>query len=366
MKVNFLLISIIISLIASSCNIPSKMALEGSGGRNAYNVAIQVSNNEQMLLNLVRLRYFDNPYFIDVSTVTTQFTYRAAASASIPIPGFNSSNPFVLGGDVSWQNQPTLQFTPLEGQAFSQQLLTPIDLTTIQQLIYSGWDVDRVFRLVIQSFDELDNAPEASGPILERMPSYEEFFDATRLMRYFQLRNELRMGVQIHEDKDKSTTDKLQIAFPYEGEEAKRLASMLKGVYSSNGNYVLSMELGFNVKGQIGVYPRSILSCMYYLSRGVEVPKVDRQQGKAPSTFSDEKNLFAWGDLIGSLMKVKTCQCMPKNAYVVIKYRKHWFYIDDSDAQSKQTFLLLLQLYNLQAGQPKVAPPVLTLPLGLG
>lgn len=365
MNSKFLSIICFLSLFLSSCHIPSKMALEGSGGRNAYNIAIQVSNNEQMLLNLVRLRYFDNPYFIDVSTVTTQFTYRAAASASIPIPGLNSTNPLTLGGDISWQNQPTLQFIPLEGQAFSQQLLTPIDLTTIQQLIYSGWDVDRVFRLVIQSFDELDNAPEASGPILERLPNYENFFEATSLMRYFQLRNELRMGVQLKEEKEKSTS-KLQIAFPYEGEEAKRLASKLKGVYSSNGNYVLSMELGFNVKGQIGVYPRSILSCMYYLSRGVEVPKIDQKMGKAPSTLNNENHLFAWRDLIGSLMKVKTCNYLPKNAYVAVKYRNHWFYIDDADLQSKKTFLLLLQLYNLQAGKPKASPPVLTLPLGLG
>jgi len=362
MKGLFFTVIIFLSLFFSSCNIPSRMALEGSGGRNAYNTAVQISNNEQMLLNLVRLRYFDNPYFIDVSNITTQFTYRAAASASIPIPGFNSNNPLSLGGDISWQNQPTLQFTPLEGQAFSQQLLTPIDLTTIQQLIYSGWDVDRVFRLVIQSFDELDNAPEASGPILERLPEYENFFEATRLMRYFQLRNELRMGVQIREEKNK--VNNLQIAFPYEGEEAKRLASMLKGVYTSNGNYVLSMELGFNVKGQIGVYPRSILSCMYYLSHGIEIPKSDLKKSRIPYFRGDEKRLFAWSDLIGSLIKVKSCDYLPKNAYVAVKYRNHWFYIDDSDIQSKQTFLLLLQLYNLQAGKPQVTPPILTLPLG--
>ncbi|PIS01170.1 MAG: hypothetical protein COT84_03680 [Chlamydiae bacterium CG10_big_fil_rev_8_21_14_0_10_35_9] len=351
---------IVVSLILlTGCHIPGTMTMEGSGGRNAYNIAIQTSNSEQMLLNLVRLRYFDNPYFIDVSSVTTQFTYRSEASASIPIPGFSTSNPLVLGGDVSWQNQPTLQFTPLEGQAFSQQLLTPIDLQAIQQLVYSGWDVDRVFRLVIQSFDQLTNAPEASGPIVDQIPHYQTFFDATRLLRYFQLRNELRMGVKVSEDEKK-----LQIAFPYEGEEAKKLARLLKGVYTSNGNYVLSMELGFNVKGQIGVYPRSILSCMYYLSRGVEVPEEDIQCGRAAVTKPENGSVFKWTDVVGSLMTIKSCSHTPKNAYIAIKYRGNWFYIDDADAHSKQTFLLLLQLYNLQAGIPQVAPPVLTLPIG--
>lgn len=345
--------------IVASCSIPSKLTVEGSGGRNAYNIAIQMSNSEQMLLNLVRLKYFDNPYFLDISSVTTQFTYRTGATASIPIPGFNSDNPFVLGGEISWQNQPTLQFSPLEGRAFSQQLLTPIDLQTIQQLVYSGWDVDRVFRLVIQSFDQLTNAPEASGPIVSQIPNYQSFFDATRLLRHFQLRNELRMGVKVQEN-----DRKLQIAFPYEGEEAKKLANLLKGVYTSNGNYVLSMEFGFNIKGQIGVYPRSILSCMYYLSRGVDIPQEDIDRGIAPVDKFGQTNDFKWENVIGSLIKVYTSDYFPDRAYVAIKYRNHWFYIDDADAQSKQTFLLLLQLYNLQAGIPQKGPPVLTLPIG--
>lgn len=34
------------------------------GERSNYNIAIQRSNDEQLLLNLVRLRYRDTPFFL--------------------------------------------------------------------------------------------------------------------------------------------------------------------------------------------------------------------------------------------------------------------------------------------------------------
>ena len=47
-----------------------------------------------------------------------------------------------------------------------------------------------------------------------------------------------------------------------------------------------------------------------------------------------------------------------------IKYRDYWFYISDNDLESKRTFILLQQLFNLQAAEPKKSQPILSLPLG--
>ena len=43
----------------------------------------------------------------------------------------------------------------------------------------------------------------------------------------------------------------------------------------------------------------------------------------------------------------------PANAFVAVPYRGAWFYIADNDLESKSTFMLLTQLFNLQAGQIK-------------
>jgi len=356
----------------SSCHVSSKTALEGSGGRNAYNVVLQTSNSEQMLLNLVRLRYYDSPFFLDVGTITTQFTYKTSAMPTIPIPGFTKANPFSLGGEFSWQNQPTIQYTPLEGQAFAHQILTPIDLRTIQQLILSGWDVELVFRLVIQSFDEFLNAPEASGPIPEYIPRYKNFREVAQLLHHFQVRSALKVGVKTIVRKKGAEEgiipddccQVLQIAFPENDPEAEKLAGLFSEVQKINGHYAINLELGFNTRGQIGIIPRSILSCMYYLSSAIDVPQEDIDKKKVATTKSFSGEVFDWGEIIGELITVHSSSRAPKECYVSVKYKDHWFYIDECDILSKRTFLLLLQLYNLQAQENKTLSPILALPLG--
>ncbi|MGB1881610.1 MAG: hypothetical protein ACPHTD_12920, partial [Gammaproteobacteria bacterium] len=60
----------------------------------------------------------------------------------------------------------------------------------------------------------------------------------------------------------------------------------------------------------------------------------------------------------------KSQETRPASAAVAVNYRGHWFYIDDSDIDSKSTFALLGQLFALQSDADKTGAPVLTLPVG--
>lgn len=367
----WILLSPVLFLVG--CHVSSKSALDGPGGRTAYNNTLQETNSEQMLLNLVRLRYYDIPFFLDVGTVTTQLTYKSSAFSKIQIPGFTDENPAEIGADLLWQSQPTIQYTPLQGQSYASQLLQPISLRTLQQLCYSGWGIDRVFHLIVQGFNGLVNNPESSGPLPEHHPSYDKFFEASNLLRYFQEKGELQVGVHEvvqkseHPDKEDLKKDKmdisdysLQFAFPGDGNEAKRLSELLTGVSHQNGRYFVKMKLGFDRDGKIGILPRSILSSMYYLSQGVHVPKEHIRRGWASECIEDAKATSK----IGSLIDVYCSGHRPSSAFVSVKYRDWWFYIKDSDLDSKKTFVLLMQLYNLQGGAFFQPPPLLTLPLG--
>ncbi|MEM8629293.1 MAG: hypothetical protein AAGF04_04415 [Chlamydiota bacterium] len=362
-------LGLIFSFFLTSCGVSSYSAFYGHSGRAAYNESLQRTNNEQMLLNLVRLRYLDTPFFLNVSNITTQFTYRSSGNAEIPIPGFTSENPGVLGGELFWQNQPTIQYTPLEGNAFASQLLSPIELSNLQHLILSGWDLSLVFRIAVQSFDSFFNAPEASSPIPHYMPKYERFFEVTDLLRYFQRRSELQIGVNMSQcvsDKGDAEPvfDSLELRFPIQGEESRRLAGLLSSAEKRGDTYRFRLQLGFNGKEKVGIMPRSILSCMYYLSGGVEVPEEDILAGFVPVTRDPEGDLFDWQTIMGSLLHVRYSCCKPSCAYAAIRYKNRWFYIAEEDLASKRTFVLLLQLYNLQSRAVKTKAPVLTLPIG--
>ena len=51
--------------------------------RSKYNVSVQKTNDEELLLNLVRLKYRDTPFFMEVSSMASQFTLSSSANAEI-------------------------------------------------------------------------------------------------------------------------------------------------------------------------------------------------------------------------------------------------------------------------------------------
>ena len=352
----------------TGCHVSSKLALNGDGGRNSYNVAVQKTSKEEMLLNLVRLRYTDIPYFLDVSSVTTQFTFSAKGTATVPIPGFSKLNPSELGGELSWQNQPTIQYTPLEGQSFAIQMLRPIQLRALQQLIFTGWDINRVFKMMVQSLDGIPNATQASSPTPAYVPLYKKFQETIDLLRKFQMAGKLQIGVSYQAAPHQHTHDgevvpnTIQISFPSDDEDSDRLAELFNEIKKFNGQYVLNMSLGYDQAAEIGIMTRSLMGCMYFLSLGVQVPAIEK--GVVFETRYPDGRLFDWNNILGGLMQIENSFEHPRNCFVAIKYRGHWFYISDNDVESKRTFVLLMQLYNLQSGETKSDGPLLSIPLG--
>ncbi len=356
----------LIFIILVGCNVSSKQAMTGPAGRNAYNVLIQETNNEQMLLNLVRLRYGDFPFFLDVANVTSQFTESVRAQALFPIPGFSTSNPATFGGEVGWQNIPTIQYAPLEGAEFIRHLMKPIDLLHIQQLIFSGWDIDRVFRMTIQNIDELSNA--RNGPFADMPPKYRRFARLCELLKYFQDIDELTLGVETGNGKkgqtDALTGQTLEISVPLNNPNTEEIMYLLPHGKKNKGRYRIRLNIAINQLNEIGILPRSILTMMYYLAFGIEVPKEQMDKGWVSVTYRLDGKPFDWQEVLQGLMQIKVSKTKPKDYFVKVYYKGYWFYIDLGDIKSKRSFVLLLQLYNLQSIDAKTNAPLLTIPLG--
>jgi len=68
--------------------------------------------------------------------------------------------------------------------------------------------------------------------------------------------------------------------------------------------------------------------------------------------------------VLGGMFRVHSSAGPPSNASVAVRYRDHWFYIADDDQSAKATFMLVNQIFALQAGDVTETKPVLTLPVG--
>lgn len=115
-------------------------------GRADYNTVLRDGADEQLLVNLVRLRYRDRPYFLEVSAVTTQFSFSPQVSASGAIGAQDAE----LGAGVGYSEVPTISYTPLQGDDFARRLLSPVSLEALVSLCHSGWSAERLLRLCVQ------------------------------------------------------------------------------------------------------------------------------------------------------------------------------------------------------------------------
>ena len=151
-------------LLSSGCIVgPEALRLS----RTKYNESIQVTTDEQLLLNLVRLKYRDSPLFLEVGNVSAQFVFEKSGE----IVGTINEGPTEFGPDVlrlqgkaGYSEKPTITFTPLQGEDFVQRVLAPLTVEQLLLLSRSGWSLSRVFRIAVQRMNGLDNATTASGP----------------------------------------------------------------------------------------------------------------------------------------------------------------------------------------------------------
>ena len=327
----------------------------------AYNAAIIASTNEQMLQNLVRLRYRDVAFFLEVGSVTASLSLvgNAGIAASVA-DGGDSVNP---SAGVSYSDNPTISYVPLRGEDLFKSILSPLRLESILVLTQSGWSISRVFGLCFERINNLHNAPTASGPTPEIEPDYAKFKRLLGLLRSLQNRHLIEVGAR----RNGESTDIVVKLTTDSEEDAKKVSQVydLLQLELGRDNFKLNTDFLEVAGSQWSVRTRSISSLLYYLSQNVETPGVHESAGLVTVTATRNGGVFDWSDTpAGNLFKVRAGSKRPDDAYIATFYRGHWFWIDDADLQSKSTFMLLRQLFDLQAGQSTYQGPTLTLPVG--
>jgi len=330
-------------------------------GRADYNIAIQQTNSEQLLLNLVRLRYRDTPYFMEVASVSTNFDFDASALAGTSLPE-SEGKIYSFGAGVGYTERPTITYAPLQGDQFVTQLMSPVDLDTILLLYHSGWSIERIFRVSLQRVNDLKNAPSASGPTPDYVPEYKDFRKVAKLLRQLQRRGVLDVGRAASDDPNKPSVEIRIADEAIEWDEVKQFCKLL-GLEYGRTSFRLTTALGGGGKDRIAAVPRSLMGSLFYVSQSVEVPQEDERMRRVTVTRDVGEDRFDWREVTGGLMHIHSSKRQPTNTYLAIYYRGSWFYIDDDDLTSKSTFSLLMQLFALQAGEVKATVPILTLPL---
>ena len=331
-----------------------------SSARTDYSEAVNVSWRQQLVLNLVRLRYRDSLMFLDLNSVVAQYSIDRTAGVGAGLKVTDA--PLVEGtGGLSFSGtlseKPVFTFTPLQGEAFTQRFLSPFDPATLVLLSRSGWSVERLLLACVQEMNGLRNAVAAGGPTPDYVPEYETFHRVAALLRKLQVAGLLQVEAD-HEGKVFiSMRRSPDGSFSAENEEIRRLLTL----QGDREDYPTRSAHGSRTPLEIASVGRSLVGTMYFLSQAVEVPEGDERKGKVTVTRTAAGERFDWSRVVGPLLRVRSSNRPPPDAYVSVPYRGHWFWVADDDLNSKTTLSLLGMLVSLKSGNNTGASPLLTI-----
>lgn len=336
--------------------------------RANYNQSIVDSADEQLLLNLVRLRYRDRPLFLELQSVVSQRTLRGDLSGgmTIGVDGGGGNEGFV-GASAGFEEKPTVTYTPLQGEDFARRILTPLTPETIILLSNSGWSIERLFLICVSRLNGVENASSASGPTPEQPPEFEEFHELAGTLREMQQAGLLTLQVFRVPEQNLPQIEVI-IDVPSEAEAARddQLARIRERLNLKTGEHRLRLTSALrpSQENEIALNPRSLMGVFYFLSQAVETPTEHEEQGLVTVTQDSAGNRFDWSQVTGRVFRVRSQPARPDRAFVAVRHRGYWFYIDDADLNSKTTFNLLHFLLSLQSGGDAGKAPILTLPAG--
>lgn len=329
----------------------------------SFNQAISQTIDEQLLLNLVRMKYRDNTFFLEIGNITDSRTLKGSVGtekSELRVNAHNSHTAmFNPQFEIATSQTPTVVYTPLQGQNFIKRMFSPVPLPVVLTMAQSGWNVARVFSLFVERINDLENAPTASGPTPEDAPNYEKFARFSKILAQLVKQDQLVLGINPAEQKRLV----MEVFHREDNGEILTEFKQLLGISSAANTFSFDENFLSIADSSLRIRLRSVQSAMFYLSNGIEVPLSHVNGGLVTTTHYVDGTPFDWNQVLGGLFRVRCCKDRPIGAFIAIPYRGYWFYIADGDLTSKSTFMLLSNVFSLQAGDMKTIAPTLTLPV---
>jgi hypothetical protein len=326
-----------------------------------YSAAMADSWKHQTLLNIVKLRYMDVPVFLDVAQVVSgyqlQTTVLAGGTASVDPSSVPTIGSFLsLGAQGSYTDRPTITYTPLTGDQYIRGLMTPIRPEQIFAVILAGWPADAVMVTSLTSINGLAN--QRFGGLTPHL-GHPKFFRVAQLMR--RLQDSGALGFRIQEGKDGTTLLFFRTTGLSDEERQQILETkQLLGLHPEAQEFRLVFGPVAASDREIAVQTRSLLLILLEVSGQISVPPAHVTEGRATRGLAPGPD-GREPELVRS-MRIHSSKERVADAFLSVRYRDHWFWIDDRDLAAKRNFAFLMFLFAVADTGEKKALPLVTIP----
>jgi len=352
------MVAVLLSLGLSACSSIGPTAI--TRDRFDYVSAISDSWKQQLLLNIVKMRYADNPVFMDVGQVISGYELEGTLSAGGTLGDKSWRNAggavgtFVdVGASGRFMDRPTITYAPLTGADFVKTMLTPFPPGSIMFLAEAGWPVDFLLQTGTQAINGLRNRKPGIGA----RPADPEFVEVVKLLHRIQ--NEGGIGFKVYREKEGQEATMLLLHTRHLTPDALKDMAEVKRLLRLNPEATdIRITYGADAQSddEIALHTRSAYQVLIALAGLVSVP---------PEHIAEQRTVVGLApETEPGLPPVATIHSgteRPADAFVQAKYRDHWYWVDDRDFRSKRTFTFLTILLTLSETGQKFQQPILTI-----
>jgi len=318
-----------------------------------YAEAISRSWKENMLVNIVKMRYADAPIFLDVASVVAQYSLQGQVSAGGQFPGLGGVNTASVGGQMQWADRPTITLQPLTGHRMTKSLLTPIPPREVMSLIQASWPVDVVLRGTVRSINGISAGSRNRLVGQAEDPRFKQLLEA---LGKLQQNGDVGVRVELKNGEEETV---VLVSRDSSGrlEADRRAVAEILGLDPQLQEFRLAFG-GVNASNdEIALLTRSVSQILGDYAFDVQVPPTHQADGRVgppvPAEFEKQTGF-----------RVQSGTSRPDNAFAAVRYEDHWFWIDDRDFTSKRVLSFMMVLLALSETGDTVAPPALTISTG--
>jgi hypothetical protein len=244
----------------------------------------------------------------------------------------------------------------MSGERFTQSLLRPVSPANLLALAQIGWPVDAVFGVAVRAVNGLY---ATSRTVAFRRAADPGFYRATELLRKLQTSGGFGLRV---ETKESGTSALLTLRAPGSDPAIDADANALRELLHLSPDaqeFTLSMGAVPQNATDVALLTRSALEIFAEASAGVQIPASDLDEGRA--TRMEAPGPSPAAPAFNVQIKASTERPPDREAFASVRYRTHWFWVDDRDLESKRSLGFLMLLFTLIESDSSTPPPVLAI-----
>jgi hypothetical protein len=239
----------------------------------------------------------------------------------------------------------------MNGEKFARSLMSPVPLDALWSVIQGGEPADFLLGLTLQSVAGYNNLGIYGGQFFPIEP---EFAQSLQLMAILQRAHatEFKLLKNTYPAESWIQFPPVYNARTNVTPQLTRLKQLLR-LPADTDQVKVVFDTCSPEPGVIGMRTRSLMQILTTLGAGVQIPPEHLAAGGVVRVDSAQ---------LPASFTVHSAKDKPKQPFVSVPYRDHWFWIEETDLPTKTTLAVVTIMLNFLEGGGTKAAPVLTIP----